>query len=214
MPTLKHSSNQSRIPFRCSPTRNTNTYFYWFQRPSTFSFQYRVPSPPWRNFFSVSSLRKEFSGRLVTSWKTRDFSNRPGKLLRGFGGLKQLCEFRGRWIFIPTYACFVYNTNVMQRNTCYGSAIQLLSVYPSLAKQWKQHEDRQNSVNNCKGLCVFRCDNFLPSFRFSSNAEPLNSKFDVLMKMFLFLAVSYMYTLCKSFAKNPSSKICVIIIYS
>lgn len=91
----------------------------------------------------------------------------------------------------------------MQRNTCYGSAIQLLSVYPSLAKQWKQHEDRQNSVNNCKGLCVFRCDNFLPTFRFSSNAKPLNSKFDVLMKMFLFLAVSYMYTLYV----NPLQKI-------
>lgn len=88
------------------------------------------------------------------------------------------------------------------------------SLCLSLISKTVEHEDRQNSVNNCKGLCVFRCDNFLPTFRFSSNAKPLNSKFDVLMKMFLFLAVSYMYTLCKSFAKNPSSKICVIIIHS
>lgn len=145
----------------------------------------------------------------MTSWKTRDFSNRPAKLLRAFGGLKQLCEFRGRWIFIPTYTCSVYNTNVMQRNTFVTRpAIQLLSVYPSLAKQWKQREDRQNSVNNCKGLCVFRCDNFVPTFRFPRmrNLWIRNDDSTFLMKMFLFLAVfldvkGFLYS---RFCKNPN----------
>lgn len=185
MSTLKHSSNQSRIPFRCSPTRNTDTYFLPSSRgQSTFSFQYRVPClpslPPRRNFFSVSSLKKEFSGRLGF----------PSDFMKDQGFFKPACETLAsvRWpeaiMRIPwkmdihsnvyIHVSCIQHKHVMQRNTCYQSAIQLLSVYPSLAKQWKQHwRIDKIPVNNCNGLFVFRCDNFAPHFSFFCQCKNL-----------------------------------------